>query len=399
MMGVTYTLVSNGGNGGRGGYGGPGGTGGGGGNGGRGGNGADCPCTQSGAGAGGNGGTAGAGGRGGSGGAGNNGGRGGNGGSISYTYPNGYNPGGISATANPGTGGSAGVGGSVGLGGSAGSPGAGGSGAPGSYCIGSSGQNGTGGGTAANGEFGSQGSSGQAGQGGNSGSISLSQESGGSCPSNECNEGGQGGPVDYCLYPGSGCPGNYDNTGACCQPHNPSPIIIDVDGSGFHLTNASDGITFDFYGTGHSITTSWTASGSTNAWLVLDRNSNGIIDDAREMFGNITAQPPSVDANGFLALALYDKPDNGGNGDGQISSQDAIFSSLRLWQDTNHNGFSETSELNTLPSLRVIEMDLDYSKSKDTDEFGNQFKYRARVRDAEGIRGGRWAWDVFLTAR
>jgi hypothetical protein len=34
-----------------------------------------------------------------------------------------------------------------------------------------------------------------------------------------------------------------------------------------------------------------------------------------------------------------------------------------------------------------------YVTSRRVDEFGNQFKYRAKVRDAQL---GRWAWDVFL---
>src|SRR6266849_3558933 len=83
------------------------------------------------------------------------------------------------------------------------------------------------------------------------------------CPGFECND-GSGMQIDYCTY-SSGCPDGWVNTGSCCQQPN-SPVIIDVDGSGFHLTSASDGVWFDFYGSGRKIKLSWTASNSTNAW-------------------------------------------------------------------------------------------------------------------------------------
>jgi hypothetical protein len=205
-------------------------------------------------------------------------------------------------------------------------------------------------------------------------------------------------PVCDNRYPQICDPGFWSSEWCACVPWD-SPILIDVAGNGFDLTNSANGTSFDLNNVGESEKLAWTSANTDDAWLALDRNGNGKIDGGVELFGNVTPQPdPPSDQrrNGFLALAEYDRVSNGGNGDGKIDRTDVIFSSLRLWQDTNHNGLSETAELHSLPSLHVAVLELEYKTSKKTDKYGNQFVYRAKVKDERGSQLGRWAWDVYL---
>jgi len=92
-----------------------------------------------------------------------------------------------------------------------------------------------------------------------------------------------------------------------------SPIVIDAQNQGFHLTSMKGGVKFTFGA--NLVQTSWTDPDYSNAWLALDRNGNGVIDDAGELFGDLTPQPPSPNPNGYKALAVFDDPRNGGNPD------------------------------------------------------------------------------------
>jgi hypothetical protein len=191
------------------------------------------------------------------------------------------------------------------------------------------------------------------------------------------------------------CPENTTlNGNQCCRD---SPLLIDLEDDGYRLTNAVNGVNFDLNVDGEKERISWTVPGGDDAWLILDRNQNGQIDDGSELFGNRTFQPSSSITNGFLALAEYDRLIMGGNQDGVIDQRDLVYYLLRLWQDLNHNGIAELEELSTMQNRRIVQIDLDYQEKKQQDEFGNWFRYKGRMKIFENDHlKNRVLWDVYL---
>jgi len=151
-------------------------------------------------------------------------------------------------------------------------------------------------------------------------------------------------------------------------PLRVDPLILDLDNDGLETIgiNTSNPILFDHNGNGVRTATGWVKSD--DAFLVLDRNGNGSIDNGRELFGDSTPlSAGGVAADGFAALAQEDT-----NGDGKVDSLDARFASLRLWRDLNQDGFSQAGELFTLSSQGIIALNLAKTANSQILANGNQ---------------------------
>jgi hypothetical protein len=154
-----------------------------------------------------------------------------------------------------------------------------------------------------------------------------------------------------------------------------SPILIDLDHNGFQLTGLNDAVLFDLDADGTPNRTSWTAAGVADSFLVLDRNGNGVIDDGQELFGNATRLLSGHTAlNGYLALRELDA-----NGDEAIDASDAIWPSLQVWTDRNHDAVSQSSELQSLEEAGIDLLDTRYAELRRRDRYGNLFRFKARA--------------------
>jgi hypothetical protein len=171
--------------------------------------------------------------------------------------------------------------------------------------------------------------------------------------------------------------------GGTCQLPN-CPLIVDTARDGYKLTSVENGVRFDLNADGVSEQVAWTRRDSDDAFLALDRNGNGQIDDGSELFGNYTPasadHPEITTANGFEALKFVETASYGpSRRDQLIDARDAVFSRLVLWRDANHNGISEPGELEPVASSGLRAIATEYRNSRRVDRYGNEFRQRSRV--------------------
>ncbi|MBA3966434.1 MAG: hypothetical protein H0X47_11775, partial [Nitrospirales bacterium] len=128
------------------------------------------------------------------------------------------------------------------------------------------------------------------------------------------------------------------------------PLVLDLDGDGLELTARTNlSPVFDVDGDGFAEQTGWVRPD--DGLLVYDLNGNGQIDDIGELFGSPTT-------SGFTELATHDA-----NADGVIDANDAIFSSLRVWQDLDQDAEVDAGELSTLSDLGIASLLLNATPS------------------------------------
>lgn len=190
------------------------------------------------------------------------------------------------------------------------------------------------------------------------------------------------------------CSDPYVNDLAIAPNDRCSPIVINFENGGYRLTGADSAVSFDIAATGRPVTIGWTAAGADEAFLSLDRNQNGRIDNGAELFGTATPLKNGTRApNGFAALAELDD-----NHDGLIDHQDAIWSQLLLWRDRNHDGISQPDELAPVAGSGLTAITLDYHWTGRRDASGNLFRYESQAMIQAGSHHAtmRPIYDIFF---
>lgn len=154
-----------------------------------------------------------------------------------------------------------------------------------------------------------------------------------------------------------------------------APLVLDIDGGGVLIKGKLDRrgqVYFNLVGNDFAIATDWPGSGE--GFLVHDKNGDGKITDATEMFAGRIGDAP----NGFIALAAYDS-----NKDLQITPEDEQWPALRVWIDEDRSGDTQDTELHTLDQLGITAINLAYENVDLKAAGGHIWQVSTFVKDGE----------------
>ncbi|MEW6351609.1 MAG: calcium-binding protein [Thermodesulfobacteriota bacterium] len=171
------------------------------------------------------------------------------------------------------------------------------------------------------------------------------------------------------------------------------PLVLDLIGNGPVTVGVDAGIHFDQDANGFAEASGWIGPGA--GVLMLDRNGNARLDDARELFGDFTLLPNGMRAtNGFEALAQYDV-----NKDGKIDPDDPIWSQLRVWH-YNRTGLgsvnaADVNSLGTVDSMSQLGISALYLDAMAVNTTDDSQNIEIRTGHFERWDGGSGAFSEF----
>ncbi len=150
------------------------------------------------------------------------------------------------------------------------------------------------------------------------------------------------------------------------------PLIIDVDGNGFDLTSADEGVIFDIDGDGKEEKTAVTKG--EDGMLALDKNGNGLIDNGKELFGDQNGSK-----NGFEELSKYDD-----NKDNVIDKNDEAFSKLQILKYKMNRDKQVIQQLVSLKSAGIVSIDLSKISAANENINGNIITHKTGAYNDHG---------------
>ena len=156
----------------------------------------------------------------------------------------------------------------------------------------------------------------------------------------------------------------------------PGFLVVDLDNDGYALSSASEGVAFDLDTDGRPERIGWTSPSANDGFLGLDLDRNGIISDARELFGTAFRKRSGRSAHeGFDGMVdLYQSL--GLQKGGLFDEADAVYPNMLLWFDRNHDGRCQSGEALRLPAAGLISVATAYRlipREKRTHQSGNAF--------------------------